>query len=1011
MRHRLLVLALVALLLPCLALAQDGKLRGKVSDKETGDALIGATVTIEGSTLGAAADLNGDYIVLRLAPGTYTVKASYIGYAPVAISNIKVSAGQTTTLDFKLPPASVEVGEVNIIAERPLVQRNTPNTVRVTTREDVQALPIRGTQAILALSAGVVRQDGSLFIRGGREGDVAYFVDGASVTNRLFSDNRREGVAVIQEAYEELQLQSGGFTADIGGANSGAVMTTVRTGGGKMSFGLDYRTDDFAKPGEKFLGTSSFGFKNLVANVGGPIEALKLRYFLAGQYNYLRSPAQFLEPFNFEGVTTDNFDTQEGRALPGPIAIKENFLNRAWNKNYTAQGTILSTMFDPLSLKLSGSFNQQNFVANAGWPNHLTRLFNLSRLPESDTKSYFLNLKGTYPINPSTFFEATAAVYNRDLEQFDPRFGSDFMKYPDSLANAPFGDTGQWTRRYRGPVGYSVGYGFNGVAGFQAPGTPVNSYFKNSQRQLQGSLDFVSQLTKNWEFKLGGRYETWTMRQYNIANIAAGLELLNGTNGNTPGTFNSEEERRIQWARQAGVNNYGYDVFGNKVDGDVTAQDAPRKPIFGATYLQNKFEYRDLVVNAGLRYEYFDPRGLGFNDAQNYATTDFDQNLDVIKEETLTPGESYDYVLPRLNFSFPVSDRTVFYAQYGKYVQMPSLNNVYVGLITLSRTLSPRTGGNAFLTPVGFLAKPERLTQYEMGFRQAITDNAALTITGFYKDTRDQLQVRKFADANGNALFTAFLNEDFGTVKGLEFTFDLRRTKRLSARLNFTLQDARGTGSNPNSSFGVVESQNVGRFPSFINPLDFNQAQRGSILLDYRFGKNDGGKILQGLGGFALVTFNSGHPFTRVKSPESLGQSDAYSVGVIALVDPRSSFPVESINNSSTPAVFNLDLTLNKVFFMNSFNVELYMNALNVLNTKQVINVYPTTGTAEDDGWLTSALAAQLINGLPSQALRDQYVSFYKAFNLDNRFNYITNGPGDIYGTPRQIRFGVRFEY
>jgi outer membrane receptor protein involved in Fe transport len=831
-------------------------------------------------------------------------------------------------------------------------------------------------------------------------------VDGASVTNRLFSNDSREGVPVLQEAYEELQLQAGGFTADVGGSNSGAVITSVRTGGSKLNFGVDYRTDDFAKPGEQFLGTSSFGFKNLVVNVGGPLEALKMRYFAAGQFNYTRSPARFFEPFNFAGVTTDAFDADSGRALPGPIALKRNFLNRAWNKNYTLQGTLLSNILDPLSLKLSGSFAQTTTPAATGWPNQLTRMFNLARSAEAETKTYFLNLKGTYPINPSTFFEATAAFYNRDFEQTDPRFGSDFLKYPDSLANAPFGDTGDWRRRYSGPLTYSVGYGFN----FTAPGAPINSYFTNSQRQLQGSLDFVSQVNKNWELKVGGRYESWLMRQYNIGNIARGLELLYGIDGNAPGNFPSEEAKRVQWARQAAVNNYGYDVYGNKVDGGVTSNDAPNKPIFGSVYAQNKFEYRDLVVNVGLRYEYFNPRTRSFSDPQNYLSTSYDQDLDVVKEETLGEGATFDYVLPRLNFSFPVTDKTVFYAQYGKYVQMPSLNNFYQGLISL-RTLSPTSSGNAFLQPVGFLAKPERLTQYEMGFRQALADNAALTITGFYKDTRDQLQVRLFLDANGNRLFNAFLNEDFGTIKGLEFTFDLRRTKRLSARLNYTLQDARGTGSNPTSSFGVVEQPQIGRSPDFINPVDFNQTHRGSILLDYRFAKNDGGAILGGLGGFALITFNSGHPFTLIEPPESLGQSDPYSVGTIALNDPRSSFPVQSVNATVTPAAFNLDLTLNKVFYLSRFNLELYMNALNVLNTKQVINVYPTTGTAESDGWLTSSLAADFIAGLPTQALKDQYVAFYKAFNEQNRFSYVSDTNNDIYGTPRQIRFGVRFEY
>jgi outer membrane receptor protein involved in Fe transport len=1004
MRHRFVMLSCVALLLPCLAFAQEGKLRGKVTDRETGDALIGATIVIDGTTLGAAADLNGEYIVLRVAPGTYTVRASYIGYAPVAIANIRVSAGQTTTLDFALPPSSIEVGEVNIVAERPLVQRNTPNTVRVTTREDVQALPIRGTQTILALNAGVVRQDGTLYIRGGRAGEVAYFVDGASVTNRL--DNS-EGVGVIQEAYEELQLQAGGFTADVGGANSGAVMTTVRTGGSKFNFGVDYRTDDFAKSGNEFLGTHSYGFKNLVVNAGGPLEALKMRYFAAGQFNYQRTPAMFLTPFSFDNLVTDGFDADPGRPLPGAVQIKENFLNRTWNRNYSVQGTLLSNFFDPLSLKLSGSYSFDKTPSNTRWPANLRRIFNLNRSRNNETGVYFFNLKGTYPINPSTFFEAAAALYNRDFESLDPRFGSDFMKYPDRLANEPFGDTGNWTRRYRGPLVYSTGNGFE----FEAPGSPINSYFKNSQRSLQGSLDFVSQVTKNWELKVGGRYETWLMRQFNIGNIAAGLELLNGLDGNTPGSFASEESRRVQWARQARVDNYGYDVFGKKVDGDVTGRDAPKKPIFGSAYAQNKFEYRDLVLNVGLRYEYFDPRARNFNDAQNYLATDFDQSLDIIKEETLTEGESYDFLLPRLNFSFPVTDKTIFYAQYGKYVQMPSLNNLYVGLIALSRSLSPVTRGNAFLTPVGFLAKPERLTQYEMGFRQALTDNAALTITGFYKDTRDQLQVRKFVDANGNALFTAYLNEDFGTVKGLEFTFDLRRTKRLSARLNYTLQDARGTGSNPTSSFGVVERQDIGRFPNFINPLDFNQTHRGTILLDYRFGKGDGGQILQGLGAFALLTFNSGHPYTKIKEPESLGQADPYEFGIRPLNDPRTSFPIEAVNASSTPAVFNIDVTVNKVFYLSRFNVELYANVLNLLNSKNVINVYPNTGTAEDDGWLNSALAGDFLASLPSDLIRQQYVDFYRAFNLDNRYSYIDATGNDIYSAPRQIRFGIRLEY
>ncbi|MDZ7343042.1 MAG: TonB-dependent receptor, partial [candidate division KSB1 bacterium] len=313
MRQKLVCLMVIALMLPALVFAADGKLRGRVTDKETGDPLIGANVTIEGTTLGASADINGDYIILRVPPGTYAVKASYIGYAPVTISNVIVNADLTTTLDFQLPSTAIEAGSVSIVAERPLVQRNTTNTVRITTQEEVKQLPIRGTQNILALQAGVVQQDGNLYVRGGRAGEIAYFVDGASTTNRL---NNTEGVSVIQEAYQELTIQPGGFTAEYGGANSGVTTTTIRTGGSRVNFGIDYRTDDFAKPGEKFLGTSSFGFKNLVANIGGPIDALNLRYFIAGQYNYLRTPVMFLRPFFFDSVKTSVNDASPGRLLP-----------------------------------------------------------------------------------------------------------------------------------------------------------------------------------------------------------------------------------------------------------------------------------------------------------------------------------------------------------------------------------------------------------------------------------------------------------------------------------------------------------------------------------------------------------------------------------------------------------------------------------------------------------------------------------------------------------------------
>ncbi|HEY4613267.1 MAG TPA: TonB-dependent receptor, partial [Bacteroidota bacterium] len=404
---------------------------------------------------------------------------------------------------------------------------------------------------------------------------------------------------------------------------------------------------------------------------------------------------------------------------------------------------------------------------------------------------------------------------------------------------------------------------------------------------------------------------------------------------------------------------------------------------------------------------------------EDYQEPPVDRNLGIVEEDKLIETDPVSYLLPRLNFAFPVTDRTVFYAQYGKYAQLPSLSQLFISNSQLSNVVNPSTrspynlGGSA----VPFTAKPERNTQYEMGIRQSLSDDFALTLSGFYKDLRNQMQLRKTYNSAGLPIFVSFQNEDFGTIKGLEMSMELRRTQRLAAKVNYTLSDARGTGSNSRSSQNSVTDEASARFPNFINPLDFNQTHRGSVMLDYRFAKNDGGAILEGFGANIILSFNSGRSYTKVEEPQNLGQSSPWNVGVRALVDSRSRNPVEPINASTTPWVFNVDLNLSKVFFMDLFNVEVYARVLNLLNAKQILNVYPTTGTPDDDGWLKSPFAE------PYKVI-PLYEQFYRAINLQNRWAYtgvaanlfgFGGGAGgqsglDLFGAPRQIIFGARFE-
>ncbi len=1000
-RKAILVISLL-FLLPTLALAQEGKLRGKVTDKETGDPLIGANVVIKGTSLGASTDLSGDYVVLGVPPGVYTVEVSYIGYQSVALSNIRISSNLTTTQDFQLAPTALELGAVEVVAERPLIQRNTTNTIRMTTQEDIQNIPIRGLQNLIALNAGTVQQDGLLHIRGGRAGEVAYFVDNATATNPFFNS---ENVTVIQEAIEEIQMQSGGYTAEYGGANSGVVRTTVRTGGPRFKATVDYRTDDFVHSGEQFLGTSSFGYRNAVITLSGPL-APRLRFFIAGQHNYMRDRnPSFIEPFHFEGLTDDGFEgRQVGELLPngGVVEYVRNHLPLNWRRDNSAQGTLVYGLSSALKFRLTGSFRHLKLPTQGGnFFSSLFNYYNLGRRPIQTAKTGLLSLRATHLLNPNTFYEVTLSYSSRSSKTIDPEFGDDWRAYVDSTRNAELGYTG-WQRRFLGPPRFSTIDDFE----FEAPGTPVNSYNKNNQSNIGLALDFTTQLTKRWELKAGGRIDRWSMRYYNVGNIRRALEFEFGPEGNTPQTFESDYERRIRVSKAGSITYYGYDVDGKKLN---SGPNGPRHPIYAAAYIQNKLEYRDLIVNLGLRYERIDLNAPRPADLEKPA---FDEKLDYIKEDALVETKPYDYVLPRVTFSFPVTDRTVFYALYGKYVQMPSLNQVYTGLRVLSSTVSPvtRRPYGFFGQLAGFTAKPERTTQYEMGIRQSLTDNFAFTISGFYKDLRDQLRMdRVYATGQedlpeGSVLFSSLINNDFGTVKGVELTLELRRTKRLAAKVNYTLSDTRGTGSDSRSSRVVVSDATIARYPTFIYKLDYNQPHRGSVLLDYRFAKGDGGKILQGSGINLLLTFNSGHSYTRIREPHNLGQATVWNVGVRALADVRGRNPVEPLNSSATPWNFNVDVNLDKMIYVGGFNMDFYVNILNLINSKQVINVYPQTGTAEDDGWLRSPLAAPFFN-IPN------YVEFYRAINTLNRWGYMWATGNDIYGRPRQIRFGVRFEF
>jgi len=658
-------------------------------------------------------------------------------------------------------------------------QINLPaHTVRILNRDYIQRSPIRDLDNLLALENGVVLQDGELHMRGGRSGQVAYFLDGATGTNPFFNT---ASFSFIPEAVEEIRLHTGAYPAELGGGNSALVQTTLRSGGPTFEATLDYRTDDFAKPGNQFLGASPLGYREAIITLSGPAPSIpRLKFFIAGRHKYFRNrDAIFIEPFRFEEVVTDVLGARpSGTPLPGPVAFEQNYLPGNWLRENALQGTLT---FDakPLEFRFTGAYSNVERQLDHNWPIALNNLFTRKQRVDEE-RNAMVNLQATHHLNSTLLYTIGVSYSSCSQRIFDSDFGDNWMLYVDSLANANAG-YGGFISRWEGPLQYSIIQNFR----LNDPNTPVNSYSKNDQENIGFNADFTSKITDKWELKIGGRFDRWTLRRYDVSNILRYMIFAYGRDGRTPQTFESELARRVRIDRAGAIDRFGYDVEGTEIDGGPEGQ---REPSFASIYFRNKLQYGKALIELGLRYERFDLKVPMPADFENPIII---ETLNYLDEATLVRTKAEDFVLPRLSIAFPFSPRTDFFAAFGEFAQMPALRDIYVSNRVLSVATSPLTRTGV----VGFTAKPERSRHIEIGVKQTLMDRLDLSATMFFDKSKNLLRIgRVFAEGTGTVpvgfpLFDALLNGDNADANGFEFSLDLKRAKRLFARVNYIYTD------------------------------------------------------------------------------------------------------------------------------------------------------------------------------------------------------------------------------
>ena len=499
------------------------------------------------------------------------------------------------------------------------------------------------------------------------------------------------------------------------------------------------------------------------------------------------------------------------------------------------------------------------------------------------------------------------------------------------------------------------------------------------------------------------------------------------------------------------------DEFGNK-----TRPIAAFEPIYVAGYIMDKFAFDDLIFNVGVRVDRYDANQMVLTDryllyeAQTVAEVSTFSHPDNMGDDYVVyvnsvdqptaingyrddrtwynalgvqvadptvlfgpagispllvnanatddkdnemPKAFKDYkpqinVMPRIAFSFPISDEALFFAHYDVLTKRPTTGNRldlldYYFLDTRSQTIN-----NPDLMP-------EKTIDYELGFQQVLTKSSSLKVSAFYRELRNQVALINVTGAYPRT-YRTYGNLDFGTIKGMTLTYDMRRTGNLSIRMSYTLQFAEGTGSDANSALNLVNSGQPNLRTIF--PFEYDQRHAITGVVDYRYGSGDdyngpkigGVKILENTGINIVSNVGSGTPYSKVQfvTPQAL-----LSGGTTASLDG-------SVNGSRKPGQFRLDLQIDRDIPLKFgkedkakvANLNIYFQINNVLNTRNITSVYGATGNADDDGYLSEARYQNAIASVNSEISYRQYY----ATKVNNPYNY---------GLPRTIRLGVKFDF
>ncbi len=841
MNRNRLYLLLLAVSSPILLLAgTTGKISGRVTDASTGEPLIGVNISVEERLMGAAADMDGYYRILNVLPGTYSLRATMIGYKAMVQRNVKVLTDLTTTIDFTLEMSSLEGEEVIVYAREPLVKLDNTSTSFKVSSDQIEQLQVENLSDIVELQAGVVEGH----FRGGRAGEVMYIIDGIPMNDSYSGDNLFD---VESDMIQEVDIISGTFNAEYGQAMSGIVNIVTKEGQDHYSGKLKvYAGDHLSNHDDIFLNIdhiSPVDITNYQASLSGPVPLLgnRLSFSIVGRQYSDEGWMYGQRIFRPGDLSYFSEDTamQVIQATGDSVYVPMNP-----NRRRTVQGKLTFKTSDRGKINYTGFYESEEH-------RDFDRLFKYN--PDGNyhhfNTSYQNALQYTRMFGKNTFANVNLSEAYSEYSQYvyeDP-LDPNYVPIKHLIAN--------------NSNGYSTG------------GMRMWHHYRSTRTDILKG-DLRSQISRVQSIGLGASYKR------------VRLDLLEYQL-----YFDENDSIRVPSSTSAYNNSYVH------------------HPEEISAYIQDKLELGEMIINVGLRYDYFDPDGV--------VPENFYNTVDAPKRKAAPSSQ----LSPRIGIAYPISDQGVIHFSYGHFFQIPNYEHLYinpdfeVSLVQPSGANPPRGSfnimGNAEL-------KPEKTVSYEIGLKQALSQNLTIDITGYNKDIRDLIGQITLTNIYGGK-YWRFINRDYANVRGITVALEmLQQPGGIGFSLDYTYQSATGNASDP-----LDESRNQETDP----PIQ-SEKKRRPLSWDQTHSLNLTATTTQRGYHLSLIgKLGSGTPYTR-SSPF---------------------FNNRILNGERKPMTMTVDLNLTKDLIYRNFTMSLFLKVTNLFDRKNNREVYASSGSADYD--------------------------------------------------------------